>query len=133
MNKLFLYFSIVIAALVMVSCGSNAEDKLIGTWKVKKVETDFDETKVTPEMLTQVVEMQKQTYFRILNDSAMVIITNKNTHEAKWTLNQSDQSITYFFVGMETLPNQLGKVEGDAIVSKSKSALGMMTIIYEKE
>jgi len=32
--------------------------------KAQKVETDFDEQYTTPEMLRQVVEMQKETYFK---------------------------------------------------------------------
>jgi hypothetical protein len=119
--------------IIMVSCGSGTGKKLIGTWKVSDVQTDFDETKVTPEMLRQVVDMQKQTYFRILNDSALVIISNKNTHEAKWTFDNKTQTITYFFKGMESRGNVLGTYTEGNIVNQSKTALGNMTVTYSKE
>lgn len=119
--------------LVMASCGKGIEKKLIGTWKISDVKTDFDETKVNPEMLRQVVDMQKQTYFRILNDSTLVVISNNNTHEASWTYDDEDQTITYFFKGRETRANVLGTyVDGD-IVNKSKTAFGNMTVTYSKE
>ncbi len=133
MNKLLVSLGLAFSILMMASCGGSDESKLIGIWKVTKVETDFDENRVTPEMLSQVVDMQKQTYFRILNDSAMVIISGSNTHEANWNLNPADESISYFFKGMESQLNSLGKISGDQIISESKTAMGMMTIIYEKE
>ena len=118
--------------MFMVSC-SGPEQKLIGTWKVIDVRTGFNENDETPEMLSQVVEMQKQTYFRILNDTAMVIISNNNTHEAKWHLNPKTSVISYSFNGMETRINTLGKVEGDQIINTSNTPLGVITTTYEKE
>lgn len=133
MNRLFLTVGLALMVILAVSCGGSTNSKLVGTWKVKNVETDFDETKVTPEMLSQVVDMQKQTYFRILNDTAMVIISNRNTHEAKWSFDANDQSLTYFFKGNGSKANPLGKLVGESIVSETKTAMGVMTIYYEKE
>lgn len=121
-----------VALVWLVSC-SSPESKLIGTWKVKDVETNFDEQSVSPEMLKQVIEMQKQTYFRIINDSTMAIITNDNTHEAKWILNPDDNTITFFFDGMETTPNKLGKFSDSGIISETNTPLGKMIIYYGKE
>ena len=97
------------------------------------VETNFDEQSVSPEMLKQVIDMQKQTYFRIINDSTMAIISNDNTHEAKWTLNPDDNTITFFFEGMETTPNKLGKLADSKIISETNTPLGKMIIFYGKE
>ena len=119
--------------MILVSCGKGTKQKLIGTWKVTDVKTDFDETKVTPEMLRQVVDMQKQTYFRILNDSALVIISNNNTHEAKWKFDDKTQTITYFFKGLGSRTNVLGTYTDGDIVNQSRTALGNMTITYSKE
>jgi len=97
MKQFFRLSGLMIAlAIFFSSCGGSPESKLIGTWKAQKVETDFDEQYTTPEMLRQVVEMQKETYFRITDDSTLVIISPGNTHETKWTLNPEDQAITYF-------------------------------------
>ena len=122
----------VIALFWLASC-SSPESKLIGTWKVQDVETNFDEQSVSPEMLSQVIDMQKQTYFRILNDSTMAIISNDNTHEAKWVLNPDDNTITFFFEGMETTPNTLGKYADAMIISETNTPLGKMVIFYGKE
>jgi hypothetical protein len=126
----FLLTSIV---LILVSCGTGKQQKLLGTWKVTDVQTDFDETKVTPEMLKQVAEMQKQTYFRILNDTTLVIISNNNTHEAKWAFDDKTQTITYLFKGTGSKANVLGTFTDGNIVNQTKTALGKMTITYGKE
>jgi len=127
-----LLVSISIALIWIVSC-SSPENKLIGTWKVKNVETNFDEQSVSPEMLSQIIEIQKQTYFRIVNDSIMAIISVDNTHEAKWILDPEDNTITFFFEGMETMPNKLGVYNKPTIIAESNTPLGKMITYYEKE
>lgn len=119
--------------MIAISCGNNPEKKLIGTWKVANVQTEFNENEVTPEMLRQVVEMQKQTYFRILNDSTMVIISSNNTYEANWILHEETNNISYFFEGMESQVNELGNYSEGQIINQTNTALGTMTITYEKE
>jgi len=120
-------------AILITSCGGSPESKLVGTWKAQKVDTDFDEQYATPEMLRQIVEMQKETYFKIIDDSTLVIISPGNTHETKWTLNPEDQAITYFFDGSPNYLNSLGTLTSGKIVSESKTPLGVITIYYEKE
>ena len=130
------FYSLITALILTVilgSCGSSTEQKLIGTWKVEDVQTDFKEQEVTPEMLAQVVELQKQTYFRFVSDSIMVIISNNNTHEAHWTFSDEDHLIMYFFEGMETQPNKLGRFENDKIVQESTTALGKITTVFTKQ
>ncbi|MFK5855166.1 MAG: hypothetical protein QM503_03470 [Bacteroidota bacterium] len=119
--------------IVMSSCGGTPESKLIGTWKAQKVETDFDEQFTTPEMLRQVVEMQKETFFKIIDDSTLIIISPGNTHETSWELNPSDQAISYFFEGDPKYLNKLGVFSEGKIISESKTPLGIITIYYEKE
>lgn len=120
-------------AMLFVSCSSSVESKVIGTWKAQKVETDFNENKTTPDMISQVVEMQKQTYFKMVNDSVMAIISKNSTHEAKWTYNKETNTISYYFNGMSGIPSVLGKFEDGKIISESKTPLGKITICYEKE
>jgi len=130
--KRILLLSVVSLLLFAASCGSDPKAKLIGTWKVDKVDTEFDESKVTPEMLTQIVEMQKGTFFKFVNDSTMVIVSNNNTHEAFWLLDD-EGTISFYFKGQELKPNKLGKVEDGKIIATSKSPLGSMKIWYVKE
>ncbi len=122
-----------VVSILIASCGGSAESKLVGTWKAQKVETDFDEQYTTPEMLRQVVEMQKETYFRIIDDSTLIIISPGNTHETKWTLDPDDQSITYFFDNDPNYLNKLGTYSSGKIISESKTPLGIITIHYEME
>ena len=133
MKKSLLFFFTAATILLLSSCGGSLESKLIGTWKVSDVQTDFKEAEVTPETYAQVVEIQKQTHFRILNDSTMVIISNNNTHEAKWFLNTDENEITYFFSGMESTQNKLGNYKDSQIVSESETPLGTIMIYYDKE
>lgn len=125
-----LVFAVVI---FMTSCSGTAESKLIGTWKAQKVETDFDEQFTTPEMLKQVAEMQKETYFKITNDSILIIVSPDITHETQWTLDPKDKTITYVFDNSSSYINKLGTFKDGKIVSESKTPLGIITIYYEKE
>ncbi len=134
MKRIFFSFSLIfVAAMLFVSCSNSSESKFKGTWKAQKVETDFNETRTTPEMIAQVVEMQKQTYFRMINDSVMTIISKNNTHEAKWKYDKENKTISYYFSNMKGVPNILGIFENGKIVAESKIPIGKITIYYEKE
>ena len=134
MKKVLFVFGLLIAA-VLFSCQSSPESKLIGTWKVIEVETDFDETRSNPRMINQVVETQKQTFFKILNDTTMVIISSGNTYEAKWKLNPDDQNITYTFDDWDenSTPFTLGVIIDNQIIAESNMAMGKMVVYFEKE
>lgn len=131
MRKIIL---LLFASLLAISfsCSLNRESKLIGTWKVENVETDFDESKVTPEMLKQVVEMQKGTYFKILTDSTMVIISGNTEFAAKWNLGE-DNVVSYLFEGQEIKPNKLGKLDDEKIIQVSNTPLGVITTTFIME
>ena len=123
----------LVLAVVLSSCGGSAESKLIGTWKAQKVETDFDENSITPEMIRQVVEMQKETYFKIIDDSTLIIVSPGNTHETSWKLDNDNKTIAFFFEGKPGISNNLGTIEGDIIVSETTTPLGKIVIHYERE
>ncbi len=134
MKKLLKLSGLMFAlAIIITSCGGSPESKLIGTWKAQKVETDFDEQYTTPEMLRQVVEMQKETFFKIIDDSTLIIMSPGNTHETTWNLDPEEQTIAYFFDGDSNFLNKLGTLSAGKIVSESKTPLGVITIYYEKE
>lgn len=134
MKKILFIVGLVVAA-ALFSCQSSPESKLIGTWKVVEVETDFDEDFARPQMLKQMVETQKNTFFKILNDSAMVIISSGNTFEANWKLNLENQMITYTFSDSDdfSVPFDLGVYTEKQIVAESKMSMGKMVIYFEKE
>lgn len=132
-TRFFLFIAIISLAIFTISCGSVPEKKLIGTWKVENVQTDFNEQQVTPEMLAQIVEMQEQTYFRFMDDSVMVIISNNNTHEAGWSYSEEDSTIWYFFEGSESTPNELGKFDGERIILETNNEIGKILTYFRKE
>ncbi len=132
-RKFFLFFLVVSTLSFFISCSGSSESRFVGTWKAQKVETDFNETRTTPEMIAQVVEMQKQTYFRMVNDSVMSIISKNNTHEAKWKYDKENKTISYYFSNMKGVPNILGRYEDGKIVAESNVPIGKITIYYEKE
>lgn len=134
MKKILFIIGLVVGA-ALYSCQSSPESKLIGTWKVVEVETDFDEDFARPQMLKQMVETQKDTFFKILNDSIMVIISSGNTYEANWKLNPENQMITYIFSDSPDLsvPFDLGVYTEQQIVAESNMSMGKMVVHFEKE
>ncbi len=122
-----------LAAIILSACNGNLASKMIGTWKVVDVQTEFNEDEVTPEMLSQVVERERKTYFRIVDDSTLVIISNNNTYEARWIIDEDSGEITYFFEGMEAFPNVLGIYNEGQVVHESNTQMGKITTVFERE
>ncbi len=120
-----------LSVILFVAC-SSTENKLTGVWKVQDVKTDFNENTSTPQMLQQIVEIQKQTHFKIKNDSLMVIISNNKTYEAVWSYDKNTSVINYHFKG-DSQSHKLGTFVSPNIVSESKTQLGTITTIYAKE
>jgi len=120
-----------LSVVLFVSC-STTENKLTGVWKVQDVKTEFNENQTSPQMLQQIVEIQKQTHFKIMSDSVMVIISNNKTYEAVWSFDKNTQVISYHFKG-DTDIHKLGTFVDANIVSESKTQLGTITTIYAKE
>lgn len=132
--KRTLIFSLLIAVVItLASCGASPESKLVGTWKVVDVQTDFDESAANPELLRQMVQVSKSTYFRILNDSVLIIISDDDTHETKWSFDENDNTLSYFFDGSQARANKLGRLVDNQIISESSRTFGKMTVYYEKE
>ena len=123
---------LLLLGIVLFASCSSTENKLVGTWKVEDVKTDFDESKTTPQMLQQIVEIQKQTHFKIRTDSVMVIISNNNTYEAVWSFDKSHQIINYHFKD-DTTVYKLGDYVEPYIISESTTPLGVITTTYSKE
>lgn len=130
MKKLLILSAI--AMFFMVSC-SNPESKLIGTWKVTDVQAHFDVKNLPPNITKHVENEQKKISFKIVSDSVMVLILDKNTHEAIWKMDPKTKVIKYYFSDQKNLINTLGTVKGNQIVSESKTPLGKITVVFEKQ
>ena len=121
-----------IAVFFLMACSSPGH-QLIGTWKVSKVETNFKDTNLPKAIITHIKDEQKKLSFKIINDSLMVLILDKNTHEANWKIDSKTKVIKYYFDNQKNSVNKLGTLEGDEIVSESHTPLGMLTVIFKKQ
>ncbi len=125
--------AIIATAVFFLTACSNPGHQLIGTWKVSKVETNFQDTNLPKAIVKHIQNEQKQLSFKIINDSLMVLILDKNAHEAKWKINPSTKEIQYYFDDHKNSVNKLGKLEGNDIVTESHTPLGTLTVIFKKQ
>jgi len=129
--KKFLILS-AISMLFIVAC-AGPKSKLIGTWKVTDVQTQFDAKNLPPNIIQHVKDEQKKISFKIVSDSVMVLMLDKNTHETIWKMDPKTNVIKYYFSDQRDLVNTLGTVKGNQIISESKTPLGKITVIFEKQ
>lgn len=130
-KTLFLFFIMTIAGTL--GCSSGSKNKMIGTWRAANVHTEFDEQRVSPQMIQQVVEMEKQVFFKFLNDSMMHINTLDHTNRALWFFDKENGIITYRFIESGSPTNELGMYKDGKITAESETALGKITIVYKKD
>ncbi|HOI32424.1 MAG: hypothetical protein PHG67_05155 [Bacteroidales bacterium] len=116
--------------VVLLSCSSSPESKLVGTWKVTDVKVDFDEQKTDPGTLNQVAEREKKTILKFTSDSTLSIIDNNNTHRASWMLAE-DGVISYSFEN-DPLMHELGTYKDGAITITSDTPLGEIITVFTK-
>lgn len=118
--------------ILLMSCSSSPESKLIGTWKADVVNINFDEQKASPQMIQQVAEREKQTILKFTNDTSLNIIDNNITHRTVWKLD-ADQKIWYRFENDGPAMNELGAYVNGTIKAESTTALGTIEIVYKKQ
>ncbi len=117
---------------ILGSC-SSSNSKLIGTWKVKSVQTHFGDENIPPAIITHIKDEQKKLSFKIVNDSVIVFMMDNNTHEGHYTLNPNSKVITYSFTGQNEFKNKLGFWNGSEIINDTKTPLGNLTVTFSKQ
>lgn len=133
-NNLIIRFFVILTLFSGVyACSSSPTDKLIGTWRASDVDAAFDEQLATPEMLKQVIQVEKQLFFKFLNDSMMNIHTMDQTLKAYWFFDEESGRIDYRFAEAASSISELGMYKDGAITAESQTALGKLTITYRKE
>lgn len=130
-KSVFLFFILALSATL--ACSSGNKNKMIGTWRAANVHTAFDEQRVDAQTIQQVVEMEKQLFFKFLNDSIMHINTLDHTNRAFWFYDDENGIITYRFIEPGSPTNELGFYKDGRITSVSETALGKITIVYQKD
>lgn len=119
--------------LFFFSSCSGPASRLQGTWKVSDVETHFDVQNLPANIIQHVKDEQKNISFRMVSDSVMVLILDKNTHEAIWKMDPKTHVIKYYFSNQKGFMNILGTLKGKDIISESNTPLGKITVTFKKE
>ena len=121
---------LIFTAVLLAGCSKNSNE-LVGVWKVYDVKTDFDETKTTPQMLQQLVDIEKRNQLKFIDDSSLLIVTKDNTFEALWE--KDDNNVIYYHFKNDTTKYKLAEYKKPYIITNSKTKIGTMTTTYEKE
>lgn len=114
------------------ACNSGKGTKMIGMWTVDNVDAQFDEAKVNPQTLQQVIEMEKQTMLKFIDDSTMNIIMGENTFRTFWSIEEGTGKVFYRFEDSPTSFNELGVLIDGLIVSESTTPVGKIKVSYKK-
>jgi hypothetical protein len=84
-------------------------------------------------MLKQVIQVEKQLFFKFQNDSMMNIHTMDQTLKAYWFFDEESGRIDYRFAEAASAISELGVYKDGSITAESQTALGKLTITYRKE
>jgi len=98
-------------------------DSLIGKWTVEKVNFDFDERRNTPEMIQQFGEQEVHNTLIFKNDSIVNIVMLDMNGDYVYYLNDNE-------IFVENL--KIGTLENGKIISKVKTPIGEMIVVYKK-
>lgn len=133
MKKLHFTFAMfgVLILVLLLSCSSSG-NKMLGLWKVSDVKTQFDETKVNPQTLLQVVELEKQTMLKFVDDTTLNIIMGEKTFKSHWNLDETSGKLTYSFEDSPLSTYDLGVYKDGSIVAESTTAVGTIVVTYQK-
>ncbi len=104
---------------------------MIGIWEVEHVDANFDESKINPAALEQVIATEKQTKLNFSDDSTLFLTIGETNQKAFW--NQQDNSIFFFFDGDPLNVYELGNLVNDKIESESETPIGTIKVIYTKQ
>lgn len=130
MFRVVVLFSIAI--IFLVSCDSGNKNKVKGLWKVVDVDAQFDEAKVNPQTLQQVIDLEKQTMLLFENDSVMKVIIGKDTVSAYYKFDKTTEKVSYRFDNSKIELTELGKYEKGKIIAETVTPLGSIKVSYQK-
>jgi hypothetical protein len=137
MSKLRNISILIVLSLLSViyACNSNPKSKLIGTWKAEKVDINFNEQLASPELIRQVGLENKEVFFKIQNDSMMLLYISASSDPQNlfWFLDEKGESIHYAYKKDDLNPIELGKMMDGKIVAESSTPLGTIKTTFAKE
>lgn len=130
----FRYISAVLfLGFIIIACMADHEAVMKGDWQVIKMEAQFDEQRVNPAMLAQLLSLEKQTLLRFANDSVVTLISDGN----KTTYVVSIQIDGRIFIAA---PNDsvsenkhlFGQIQDGIIRRVSNTPIGNVVLYFEK-
>lgn len=130
-------FIIIVLTLLsgFYACNSNPKSKFIGTWKAEKVDINFNEQLASPELIRQVGLENKEVFFKIQNDSTMLLYISASSDPQNlfWFLDEKEESIHYAYKKDDLNPIELGKILDGKIIAESSTPLGTIKTTFSKE
>ena len=112
--------------LLLAACFSctGKQDPFFGRWTVEKVNVEFNEDLVTPEMVRQYGELEKGNVIEISSDSVLTLISGGDTTRGHCSL-----------IGKPLYHNgtRRGRFEAGKIYTEAATPLGAINVIYQKE
>jgi hypothetical protein len=137
MSKLRNISILIVLSLLSViyACNSNPKSKLIGTWKAEKVDINFNEQLASPELIRQVGLENKEVFFKIQNDSMMLLYISASSDPQNlfWFLDEKGEAVHYAYKKDDLNPIELGKMMDGKIVAESSTPLGTIKTTFAKE
>lgn len=118
--------------IMLTSCQHYANEKLIGTWSLSKIDYEFDETKHTPKMIRQIAEAEAMIKYQFVDDNQVKIITNGQ--EANFFYSIDCDDIIYIGTTAEMeRPIKLGVYADKTIRIKSDTMIGDIDVVFKRE
>ena len=114
-----------LSLIVLLSLGAcvGRQDPFFGRWTVEKVNVDFNEQIVTPEMVRQYGELEKENVIEISQDSVLVFVTDGDTLQGRCSLNGTQLRVD---------GKPFGRYENGQIETETATPLGKITVKYRK-
>ena len=111
--------------LLLAACFSctGKQDPFFGRWTVEKVNVEFNEDLVTPEMVRQYGELEKGNVIEISKDSVLTLISDGDTLRSVCSLN----GVQIYLDG-----KPFGRYENGILQTESLTPMGKIRVSYQK-
>lgn len=123
--------NIIIVLLILYSC-SHHDNFLIGKWAVEKVSFEFDERKVTPQMIKQYGEEESRNVLKFKNDT--IVYVKMAEYDGDYYYKINNENLIVFGDNLNAVSlMKLGLYKDNVIISEINTVIGKMKIIYKKK
>jgi len=125
---------VVLFLIMLIAACGQPKNKLVGVWKVQKVEVDADTITAKSEALKTSRQRQQSLRLELFEDKTMNIISMDNTFPGTWSFDESGGNIYVRLEGASLEDNiQIGRYDDGMIIKREKKPFGWMVTYFEKE